>query len=130
MLESQPRRRALRIDVAEAREATAALLPINELLGPWQMRCARLLAQAERLRMAGHFEPALLDEAEAMANAVSVQRERFTEATRNLPPAIAANTRVRDTARALQSLEESISTVLSLLRGHGKAGATASVARH
>ena len=130
MLESQPRRRALRIDVAEARQAMEALLPINEQIGPWQMRCARLLARAERLRATGSYHPALIEEAEAIANAVSVHHERFTQATADLPPAIAANTRVRDTARALRSLEDSIVTILSLLRGEREADATASAARH
>lgn len=127
MLESQPRRRALRIDVAETREAMTVLLPINEQIGPWQMRCARLLARAERLKASGSYHPAIVEEAEALANAVSVHHERFLEATGNLPPAVAANTRVRDTARALQSLSDSINAVLEVLRGRD---ATASTARH
>lgn len=127
MLESNPRRRAMRVDVAEAREAIAALTPINEQIGHWQARSACLMAQAERLRAAGAFHPALADEAEALMRTVAVQQERFVEAARNLPPAVAANTRVRDTANALKSLAESLDAVQSLLGGPS---AMASAGRH
>ena len=116
MLEAPRRRRALRDEVVHKRQALAALTPIHDQIGHWQTRTARLLAYAEKLRSTGSYEPTVAAEAEALFSAVSLQQSRFIETTRDLPPEVAANSRVLDTARALKSVASSLETTLSLLQ--------------
>ncbi len=110
------RRRAKRADIAQKQQAMAALVPINAQIGPWQMRTARLMAYAQRLRAAGGYEPNLAAEAEALRNAVAQQQSRLVETTRSLPPDVAGNTRVLDTVRALKSVARGLEEVLNLLK--------------
>lgn len=116
MLEVPRRRRALRDEVAHKRQALAALSPIHDRIGPWQTQTARLHAYAEKLRKIGSYEPTVVAEAEALFTAVSMQQRYFDETTRHLPPEVAANSRVLDTARALKSVASSLETTLNLLQ--------------
>ena len=115
MLEAPQRRRALRDEVAHKRQALAALAPIHDRLGPWQTQTARLQAYAQKLRSVGSYEPTVVAEAEALFSAVSLQQRRLAETTRDLPPEVAANSRVLDTARALESVAASLESTLNLL---------------
>jgi hypothetical protein len=110
------RRRAKRADIAQKQQAMAALVPINAQIGPWQTRTARLMAYALRLRAVGGYEPNLAAEAEALQNAVAQQQSVLLETTRELPPDVAGNTRVLDTARALKSIARGLEDVLNLLK--------------
>jgi hypothetical protein len=106
----------MRVDVLQKRRAMAALVPINDQIGPWQTKTARLLAYAERLRATGGYEPTIAAEVEALSKAVSMQQNRLLETTRELPPDIASNTRVLDTARALKSVATGLEAARDLLR--------------
>lgn len=116
MLEVPRRRRALRPEIVQKRQAVAVLTPITDRIGPWQTKTAQLIAHAKRLRSHGKYEPAVVAEAEALFNAVSTQQRRLLETTRDLPADIAANTRVLDTARALKSVADGLESALSLLQ--------------
>ena len=116
MLDTPPRRRALRDDIVQKRQVLAALLPIHDQIGPWQARTARLIAYAEKLHSTSSYNPAVVDEAEALFAAVSQQRRAFGETTRSLPPDVAANSRVFDTARALKSIADGLETALTMMR--------------
>lgn len=116
MLEAPRRRRALRDEVAHKRQALAALTPIHDRIGPWQTQTARLHAYAVKLRSIGGYEPNVVAEAEALFSAVSQQQRHFVETTRDLPPEVAANSRILDTARALKSVAASLETTLNILQ--------------
>ncbi len=115
-MEAPRRRRALRDEVANKRQALAALSPIHDRIGPWQTQTARLHAYAEKLRSVGGYEPTVVAEAEALFTAVSLQQRRLDETTRDLPPDVAANSRVLDTARALKSVASSLESTLNILQ--------------
>lgn len=116
MMSEPPRRRAMRADIAQKRQAMEALGPISERIGPWQTKTARLLAQARKLRASGGHEPGLVQEAEALNSAVARHQEMLTQMMQELPPDVAADTRVLDTARALNSLSASLEEALGLMR--------------
>ncbi|RYE84250.1 MAG: hypothetical protein EOP19_12000 [Hyphomicrobiales bacterium] len=117
MLEATtPRRRAPRDEIVHKRQALELLVPIHQQIGPWQTRTARLLAYAERLRSTGSYEPALVAEAEALFTAVTTQQQRLIDTQRDLPAALAANSRFLDTARALKSVAAGLESALSLMQ--------------
>lgn len=111
------RRRALRLDIVQKRQALAALTPIHAQIGPWQSKAAQLLARAHHMRSHGLYEPSVIAEAEALFGAVSMQQQRLVETARRLPDDPAANTRVLDTARALKSVADGLESALSLMQG-------------
>ena len=115
MLEVPRRRRALRDEVVQKRQALAALAPIHDRLGPWQTQTARLQAYAQKLRSIGSYEPTVVAEAEALFTAVAVQQRNLAETTRGLPPEVAANSRFHDTDRALKSVAAGLESTLNLL---------------
>jgi hypothetical protein len=119
MLHTPPRRRALRDDIVQKRQALAALLPIHDQIGPWQARTARLIAYAEKLRSTGSYNPAVVAEAEALLAAVSQQQRALDETTASLSPDIAANSRVFDTARALKSIANGLESALAMMQRSG-----------
>jgi len=116
VLETPPRRRALRDDIVQKRQALAALRPIHDQIGPWQARTARLIAYAEKLRQTGSYNPAVAEEAEALFAAVSQRQRALTETARGLPPDVAASSRVLDTARALKSIASGLESALATMR--------------
>lgn len=116
MMPAPPRRRAIRNDVANKRRALAVLLPIQDRIGPWQTRAARLMGYARKLRTTGGYEPTLVAEAEALISAVSMQQRQLAETTGQLPPEVATNSRVLDTMRALQSVAANLETTLDLMQ--------------
>lgn len=119
MLDTPPRRRALRDDIVQKRQALAALLPIHDQIGPWHARTARLVAYADKLHSTGSYNPAVVEEAEALLAAVSQQQRALDETTRGLPPDVAANSRVFDTARALKSIATGLESALAMMQRGG-----------
>ena len=119
MLDTPPRRRALRDDIVQKRQALAALLPIHDQIGPWHARTARLAAYAEKLHSTGSYNPAVEEEAEALLAAVTQQQRALDEMTSELPPDVAANSRVFDTARALKSIATGLESALAMMRRSG-----------
>jgi hypothetical protein len=120
MLDPHRQRRAPRLEVLQKRQAMAVLIPINDRIGPWQMKTAQLIAYAERLRSHGGYEPSVVAEAEALFSAVSTQQQRLLETARNLPADVASNTRVLDTARALKSVATGLENALELMQQRGR----------
>jgi len=109
------RQRAERLDVQQAREAQKLVLPVNRQIGVWQAQAARLMAFGRKLRTTGGFEPRLKAEAEDLAQAIDRQRQLLLDEAAGLPPEIANHSRLLDTIRALDSVQQSAAKAVELL---------------
>jgi hypothetical protein len=109
------KQRAVREDVKRTRAALKVVVPINRQIGPWQSRTAKLVHIAQKLRASGGYNPAVLEEVEVLATTVEVHQQQLLEQARDLPPEIAGNGRLIDTARALKGISSGLEQARSLL---------------
>lgn len=122
--DEQHRQRAMRLEVKITRQAMKVVLPTNQQIGPWQARAAHLLALAEKLKATGRHDPSIIDEAQALLEAVAAHRRELDQEVQELPPDVAGSTRFDDTARALQSVASVLERTLATA-GPGKRPAAA-----
>ena len=116
MLQEHQRQRAMRIDVRIAQQALKVVLPMNRQIGPWQVKAARLLAVAEKLRSSGSHNPGVAAETEALLDMVERQHRSLIHETESLPPDVAGSSRLQDTARALQSVAGVLNRALTVMK--------------
>jgi hypothetical protein len=116
MLDESQRRRAMRRDMKIARQAQKVVMPINRQIAAWQTNTVRLIAFAEKLRMTGGTNPAIISEAEELWRTVNAHLDDLAEKSRELPPEVVSCSWMQDTNRALRSVLANLSRVRSLMQ--------------
>lgn len=97
------RKRATRIDVKLAREATHAVRTIRSKISDWQRRAAHLSAIAAHRRAAGESLDAILTEATYLAREIELHQQLLDERAASLPEPVRNHSRFQDIVRALST---------------------------
>jgi hypothetical protein len=117
--QDHPRRRAMSAEVNARRQAMAIVQPFNRQIGTWQAALARISILAER--GGDRSYPGLADEAHALIGAIEVQQRNLASARADLPDDVAGNSRIADTASALERLSGGLRQALDVIDPAGRA---------
>lgn len=114
MLDESKRQRAMRQEVRIARQAMSIAEPINERIDSWQRNAARLIALGRRARTYGVADDKLRQETESLLGEVTGEQLELQRRMEELPAAVATNSRLLDTQRALASIAAELERALDL----------------
>jgi hypothetical protein len=101
--------------VALKRQALAAVRPLTQQIGYWQLTVARLISIGERARTHAGYVPTCFDELDALDRTIETQKAMLEAAVAGLPEEVRINGRIADTQRALESLATAANRARALL---------------
>jgi hypothetical protein len=104
------RRRAPRVNAEFARAAVDAVRPLNRQIGAWQSRVA--LLEALSSHRTGDVSEDIKRQASELMQTVTAEQRAFARQVATLPPQVAAETRIADTARAMSTVLKGIERIL------------------
>jgi chromosome segregation ATPase len=110
-----PRRRQSSPEALAGREAASLVRDLNRRLGSWQAVSVKLHTISQRLRASGREDPSVVEDAEALLNAVSTEAQRFEELVAEQDEAVASHARVEDTRRSFNMIINRLRTTLASL---------------
>src|SRR4051794_16665148 len=112
MFDESKRQRAMRPEVGVSRQALGVVSPVNQRLGEWQSSAALLVALSRR-RYLPEARQKVREEVRQLSAAVQAEQRALAERAKVLPPSVASSGRILDTRRALDSLGQTLETVLT-----------------
>jgi hypothetical protein len=99
-----PRRRAVRDEVTQRRQAVALVRPFAQQIGEWQGQVARLTGSSERAGNHPEMAAGLDQELRTLEAIIRSELQAFTGQYASWPKAIRSHSRVMDTLRAIDSV--------------------------
>jgi hypothetical protein len=109
--DTQHRRRAERVDVRLARQATRAVKPIRSRLQALQVRAAYLKALAQHRRSENQPVDAIIAEADGIGREIAAHQAALELCGAGLPEPVRRHSRFQDVVRALGTAAEAVRAV-------------------